>query len=183
MIERRRLIVPPNLVQAIHRIAAVWRHKAIEEVVFSFQGQIEATAGKRASHGFYKGIRLVNRIALAPLNTIRNHIKGRDNFIGNKATKVTDHFLTRIMQFPCTTSPILIKLIYLYTSCHDACLPFPSPIHAQLYFLPLECLMLSPEIYLRLSTLYLLLIFLGCLFQTMILITAISGTEYHTVKR
>ena len=101
----------PDMEQALHRIAAMGGHEPVQEIVFPFQGQVEAAPGKGAGHGFDIGVRLIDGFARAALDSIGQHIEGGDDLLGHEAAKITDDFLTRPVKFRCTFTSLVIEIL------------------------------------------------------------------------
>ena len=114
----------PDVIHALHGIATVGGHKAVQKVVFPFEGQVKAAPGKGAGHRLDAGIRLVYRLALAALDAIGDHVEGGDDLIRHEAAKVAYDFLARIVQLPGALAPFRIELFQLSDSCHYSFPPF-----------------------------------------------------------
>jgi hypothetical protein len=99
-------------------------YKAVEEIVFSVESQVEAAPGKRAGHRLDAGIRLVYRRALAALDAVGHHIEGSDDLIRHEAAEIAYDFVARVVQLPGALAPFRIELLQLPDRCHYSVPPF-----------------------------------------------------------
>jgi len=134
MSERSRLIETPDMVHPLHGIAAMGGYKAVQEIVFPAESQVETAPGKRASHWLDAGVRLVYGRALTALDAVGHHIKCSDDLIRHEAAKVAYDLLARIVQLPGAVAPFGVKLLQLTDSCLYYCV------------LPLGCIPVVSEI-------------------------------------
>jgi len=93
MVEGRRMIVKPDVIEALDGVTAMRGDKTVEKFILPFQGAIKATPGKGASHRFDEGIRLINRVFLTPRKTEGYEIKGGYYFLWHEAAEITDYLL------------------------------------------------------------------------------------------
>jgi hypothetical protein len=117
--ERGRLLMLPDYIHLFQGIAAVRNDKAIEKVIIPFERKVEATPGERASHRFNMGICLVDRLALAPLDSVWHHIKSGDDLIGNETTKISDHLLPCKLQLLGAGTSLPMEFFHLRVIGHS----------------------------------------------------------------
>ena len=101
----------PDMIDAFNRIATVRGHKAIQKVVFPFEGQIKTASGERAGHRLDAGIGLVYGFVLASLDAIGDHVKSSDDLIWHETAKVAYDLLAHLAQFFSPTAPLRIELL------------------------------------------------------------------------
>ena len=127
--KRGGLIITPDMVHALHGIAAMGGYKAVQKIVFPFESQVETAPGKGTGHWLDAGVRLVYRRALTPLDAVRHHIEGSDDLIRHEAAEIAYDFLARIVQLLGAFASFGVKLLQLPDRCHSYfVLPFVSHI-------------------------------------------------------
>jgi hypothetical protein len=86
-------------------------YETVQEIVFPFESQVEAAAGKGTSHWLDAGVRLVYRRVLASLDAIGYHVEGSNDLIRYEAAEIAYDFFARIVQLPGALAPFVVKLL------------------------------------------------------------------------